>query len=80
MTPRFTATFRHAFRRLSKQDQARLATAIEQFATAGRGDVRPLSGRPGHSRLRLGKWRAFFHQAAPDVIEFFDVDNRGQAY
>ena len=80
MTPQFTATFRHAFRRLSRQDQARLVAAIEQFTTTGRGDVRPLSGHPGHSRLCLGKWRAFFRQASPDVIEFFDVDNRGQAY
>ena len=80
MNSQFTATFRHAFRRLSKQDQARLVAAIEQFATTGRGDVRPLSGRPGDGRLRLGKWRTVFRPPAPDVIEFFDVDNRGQAY
>jgi mRNA interferase RelE/StbE len=37
----------------------RLHTAIGEYALTGRGDVRPLRGRP-EFRLRIGGWRVLF--------------------
>jgi len=72
-----------AFRDLARLDritQARIDAALMRFATTGHGDVKPIQGRPGVLRLRVGKWRIFFSLDPPDLIRVLGIDNRGEAY
>ena len=51
-----------------------------RYATTGHGDIKPLRGRPGDFRLRVGKWRVFFRHDEPDLVLVIGIDNRGEAY
>ena len=45
------------------------------------GDVRPLKGKPGEWRLRVGDWRIRFHRDDGErVIDILLVASRGAAY
>ena len=45
------------------------------------GDVRPLKGKPGEWRLRVGDWRIRFHRDdAERVIDILLVASSGAAY
>jgi mRNA interferase RelE/StbE len=43
------------------------------------GDVKPLSGRKGEYRLRIGKFRVLFFIEG-ETIRVFKVDTRGDSY
>ena len=65
-------------RRLSRVDRERLAEATRALPE---GDVRPLKGKPGEWRLRVGDWRIRFHRDdAERVIDILLVAPRGAAY
>lgn len=65
-------------RRLSRVDRERLAAATRALPD---GDVRPLKGKPGEWRLRVGDWRLRFHRDdAERVIDILLVASRGAAY
>ena len=67
--------------RMDRSDAKRIIRALEEFAAAGRGDVKALKGAlKGRYRLRVGKWRAFFSLDQPGNVVVTDIDNRGQAY
>lgn len=67
-------------RQLDQDTQRRFLEAFHKWANHREGDVRPLAGRPGDFRLRVGKYRAIFHLDTPGVITVFRIDNRGQVY
>jgi len=66
--------------RLDHTVQRRVLQALERYAQTQLGDVKCLQGRPGEYRLRVGKWRIFFHLDDPAIVAVFRIDNRGQAY
>ena len=65
---------------LDRNLQKRILDALDRYAQQGLGDVKRLQGRPEEYRLRVGKWRVFFHLDDPAVIAVFRIDNRGEAY
>ncbi len=66
---------------MDRSDAKRIMHALEEFAAAGRGDVKALKGSlKGRFRLRIGKWRVFFSFDQPGTVVVTDVDNRGQAH
>jgi len=66
--------------RLESSLQRRILEALARYAQRAQGDVKRVQGRPGEYRLRVGKWRVFFHLDDPEVLAVFRIDNRGQAY
>lgn len=65
-------------RRLSRVHRERLAEAMRALPE---GDVRPLKGKPGGWRLRVGDWRIRSHRDdAERVIDILLVAPRGAAY
>lgn len=69
-------------KKLDPQIRARVATAIERFASTGSGDVIQLEGvHPPEWRLRVGDWRIRFQKdpAGPTVI-ILRVSPRDKAY
>jgi mRNA interferase RelE/StbE len=61
--------------------QRRILEAIGRLAATGQGDVRPLQGRAGEYRLRVGDWRVIFsREAGLLVILILRVQPRGDAY
>lgn len=43
------------------------------------GDIKPLSGRKGEYRLRVGKFRILFYIEA-ETVRIFKIDTRGDLY
>jgi mRNA interferase RelE/StbE len=67
--------------RLDRPTRERIFDAVERLATTGQGDVRPLLGRSGEYRLRVGNWRILFQRdGAQLVILVLRVRPRGDAY
>jgi mRNA interferase RelE/StbE len=62
--------------RLNPKEQARVLNAIYKLPS---GDVKPLSGRNGEYRLRVGGWRAIFEYRG-NIIFVTELDNRGDIY
>jgi mRNA-degrading endonuclease RelE of RelBE toxin-antitoxin system len=60
--------------------KTRIGAARLRYAVTGYGDVKSLKDRPGIFRLRVSKWRIFFHLEPPDMIVVISIDNRGEAY
>ena len=62
---------------------ARLLRAkIEQYAAdpaSLQANVKPLKGRPGYKRLRVGDWRIIFSEDG-DVIAIVQIGPRGGIY
>lgn len=68
-------------RRLDPPMARRITAAIDRFAAESIGDVRPLTGRPGIYRLRVGDWRVLFtidHEAR--VLTVARIVHRSAAY
>lgn len=66
-------------RRLDRQTEQRVVTAITRLAETGQGNVLPLVGYPGRWRLRVGDWRVLFEQD-PELIKILRVVSRDRAY
>lgn len=60
--------------------QRRVLSGLERYAATEIGDVKRLQDRPGEYRLRVGKWRIFFHLDDANVVAVFAIKVRGQAY
>jgi mRNA interferase RelE/StbE len=73
-----------ALKYLQKLDQktaARIVKAIRLFADTGEGDVKFLTGRPNHSRLRVGSYRVIFtYENGQLVIVVLNIGPRGDVY
>jgi mRNA interferase RelE/StbE len=52
---------------------------IDRIERLPDGDIKPLSGRKGEYRLRIGKFRVLFMIDA-QTIKIFKIDTRGDAY
>ena len=67
--------------RLDRPTRQRIFDAVNRLAATGQGDVRPLQGRSGEYRLRVGNWRILFQRdGAQLVILILRVRPRGDAY
>lgn len=69
--------------RLDSQARDRILAALERLASSGYGDLRPLTGRPGQWRLRVGDYRAIFvydYDPEEPRIDVLRVLHRREAY
>ncbi len=41
--------------------------AFVKLAISNVGDVKPITGKPGLFRMRVGRYRAMFNQSATDI-------------
>ena len=57
----------------------RTLAAIAAGQTPPNADVKPLKGRPGRMRLRIGEWRAIY-RIDSDTLSVITVAPRGSAY
>jgi mRNA interferase RelE/StbE len=67
-------------KRLDRQNQDRILSAIRRLVGSQQGDVKKLQGRDGEYRLRVGRWRVFFYVEKSENMIVFRIDNRGEAY
>lgn len=59
---------------------ARIALQIlDRIGRIPEGDIRPLSGRKGEYRLRVGRYRILFY-IEEDTVKVFKIDTRGDIY
>jgi mRNA interferase RelE/StbE len=66
--------------RLGKQDKGRIKAAFEDLSKEPpEGDIRPITGRKGYFRLRIGDFRALY-RVEDDTIFVTNIDPRGQIY
>ena len=81
-TIEFTSSAERAFRRLSRQVQARLAPAIDALATAPRsGDVKKLAGDGDLYRKRVGSYRIIYRiEDRRLIVLVVDVGDRRDIY
>lgn len=56
---KISKTAQKQLRRMQKQDAQRLISALKEYESSGKGDVKNLQGRNGY-RLRVGNMRAIF--------------------
>lgn len=52
----------------------------DEYLTNGAGDVKRLRPPRDELRLRVGDYRVFFYQLAPNSLHFVSVKHRSQAY
>jgi mRNA interferase RelE/StbE len=64
--------------KLERTVRERIRKRLVEFAEAGKGDVKRLSGRPG-ARLRAGDWRVFFEET-DDEVRILAVGHRRDIY
>ena len=62
--------------RQPSKDGARILRAIHKMPE---GDVRPIQGRPGEFRLRIGDWRIIFEYRGQEIF-VKEIGNRGDVY
>jgi mRNA interferase RelE/StbE len=63
--------------RLDRPSKERIREAIERIPT---GDTKPLRGKPGYYRLRVGNWRILFCYRDPDIVFIAKIALRGSIY
>ena len=69
------------FDRLDRPVRQQIIEALERFAETGYGDIQPLKGTDGESRLRVGRWRVrLIEDNAENVIHIQRVLHRSEAY
>ena len=77
---RYEGRIQKDLKRLDAGTQRRILSALERFAAAGEGDVRPLRGEfAGSYRLRVGKWRVYVLLEGTEIVAY-QIDNRGEPY
>ena len=54
--------------------------AIDAYLTSGAGDVKKLRPPRDELRLRVGDYRVFFYQLAPNSLHILSVKHRAEAY
>jgi mRNA interferase RelE/StbE len=66
--------------RLNEPDHSRIKAALADLSKEPpEGDIRPVVGRKGYFRLRVGGFRALY-RIEDDVIFVTNLDPRGQVY
>ena len=66
--------------RLNQPDNGNIKTALRDLSKEPpEGDIKPLLGKAGYFRLRVGKYRVLFRYEN-DTIFVTNIDPRGQAY
>ena len=66
-------------RKQTKENQDRLITAIYKLPFVG--DVKPMEGRSGYYRLRVGDFRVIYTVERESVtVRVLDAGNRGDVY
>lgn len=66
-------------RRQTPEQQRRLLEAIHKLPTEG--DRKPMKGRPGEYRLRVGNYRVLYTvEDAVLIVRVLDAGNRGDIY
>jgi mRNA interferase RelE/StbE len=66
--------------RLNEPNKGRIKTALEDLSKdPPEGDIRPITGRSGSFRLRIGGFRALY-RIENNTIFVTNIDPRGQAY
>ncbi len=69
-------------RRIPQAEAKRIMAELARLAadpTMSAGDVKPLTGRPGTFRLRVGDWRVFY-RVEDDTLWVVGVGNRKDVY
>jgi mRNA interferase RelE/StbE len=78
-----SVTFRRAafkqWQNLPAKERAKLRKALERYAKDGVGNVRPLKGRKGDKRLKLGDYRIIFIETR-DTIDVTRAGHRKDVY
>jgi mRNA interferase RelE/StbE len=66
---------------LPARQRQRIVAAVANLAEGRRADVRPLAGRPGHHRLRVGGFRVIWKWSEDGTrLEILAVGPRGGIY
>ena len=76
MTIHFSKQAEKYLQTLPKTTALNLLEKIEQLP---KGDVKPLSGRPGEFRFRFSRFRVLFYIEKTDIM-IFKIDTRGDVY
>ncbi len=77
----YTARAKRDLRRLDAPVAERILAALDRLARESAGDVRPLTGRPGELRLRVGDWRVrFTRDREARTLTVLRIVHRSQAY
>jgi mRNA interferase RelE/StbE len=69
-------------RRLPRNISALIVSKIELFASdpsALSNNLKPLSGRPGEFRLRIGDWRVIMTETG-EIVAVIKIGARGSVY
>ena len=72
-------TSQRAIEQLPENMRERTIRAIYQYALAGIGDVKHLSGKPNRWRLRVGDYRVIM-EVTPETIDVLRVAHRREVY
>ena len=71
---------RKYFERMSESDKGHVRSALKRLEKEPpEGDIKPMTGKAGYFRLRVGKYRALYRIEAGAVL-VMNIDPRGQAY
>ena len=66
--------------RLDIPTKTRFFNALDELAKEPpKGDIKPMTGRPGYYRLRVGGYRALY-RIEENTIFVIEINPRGQAY
>ena len=76
----WAAEAREELRAIDRQLALEILRAIDDYLTAGVGDVKKLKPPRDELRLRVGDYRVFFYQLASNSIRITSVRHRSQAY
>ena len=71
---------REELRAIDRQTALDILHAIDDYLTSCTGDVKKLRPPRDELRLRVGDYRVFFYQRAPDSLHITSVKHRSQAY
>lgn len=77
----FTQGAGKAFRKLPKNVQERIRTALRRLADSGQGDLKKMQGSANDWRLRVGDYRVIFRREDDRlVILVLDLGHRREVY
>ena len=69
------------FNSLDRPVRQQVMDALDRLAETGYGDVQPLKGTDGESRLRVGRWRVrMIEDDAENDIYIQRIQHRREAY
>lgn len=57
-----------AYDALPAEQREAILEALVKLAISGQGDVKPITGKPGLFRVRIGRYRAMFMPSATEIM------------